>query len=205
MPGTAFRRGFSLFDLLVVVGIAVVALVLVYVGVLALWNGDRHPRPSRVRMEIQHLMTALTAYHDEFDAYPSGGIDLNGDGDLDDPGENRGAGRKDASPADASQLQLRAVTVRLPKDGGKSYTGPYYLTREDRVNADGQLTDRFGHPYRYLADGRPTGRVGRRQPLIWSVAEDGRQDKRNNNLDDDGDGRVDEIDEVENDICSWFD
>lgn len=208
------RRGFTLIELLVVISIILLLAGLLMTGVNA---ARRYVQRAAVRMEIQHLMTALVAYNDEFNDYPPGGKDVNDDGFLDGDGEDMGCGQKNASEDDATELQLRAVTVRLAKDGGNSYVGPYYSPREHRINDDGQFVDRFGSPYRYLADGRRTSRdpetglrmpsrVQGRKPVVWSVAEDLKQDIENDNLDDDPpNGKVDEMAELPNDICSWFD
>ena len=210
------RRGFTLIELLVVISIILLLAGLLLTGVNA---ARRYVQRSAVRMEIQHLMTALVAYNDEFNDYPPGGLDSKPEnGNLDDDGDNMGCGTKNASEDDATELQLRAVTVRLAKDGGNSYVGPYYSPREHRINDDGQFVDRFGSPYRYLADGRRTdrdpetglrmpSRVQGRKPVVWSVAEDLKQDLENDNEDDPDspNGKVDEMAELPNDICSWFD
>ncbi len=178
--------------------------------------GTRHPVPGgRTRVEIDNLMMALTEYHNQFDAYPPGGTDLNDDGDLDDPGEDVGSGKPSADPAQSAvlELQLRMLCVKLPAENNTRTIGPYYSPSHAQI-VGGFLVDFFGFHYRYLADGRRTtinpetgfrlpGRIAKPGPVIWSVGPDGRQDPLNNNLDDDGDGKVDEPDELVDDICSW--
>ena len=79
---------------------------------------------------------------------------------------------------------------------------------------NGAICDTFGSHVRYLADGRRKqidpgtgdpfkGRVFERTYCIWSVAEDLVQDAGNNNLDDNGDGKIDDTKEMENDMGSW--
>jgi len=60
---------------------------------------------------------------------------------------------------------------------------------------------------------RMLSRIDRRAPVIWSLGEDGSavvkpgggygQDPQNDNLDNDGNGKVDDTQELINDICSW--
>jgi len=74
--------------------------------------------------------------------------------------------------------------------------------------------DVFGALFRYLVDGRrktidpatgepPMGRVLKRGPVIWSLGRDTTQDPRNDNLDNDGNGKVDDPGELADDIGSW--
>jgi prepilin-type N-terminal cleavage/methylation domain-containing protein len=212
------RRGFTLIELLVVMGIILLLAGLLLTGINAV---RLHVARSAVRMEIQNMMTALVSYYDEFNDYPPGGEDLGTGtmGDSNDPigGMDFGSGQPNAPEDDVAQLQLRALTVRLAKDGGNQYVGPYYPIKEGRIDGKGRFTDRFGSPYRYLTDGRRekdpnTGlrlpsRVQARIPVIWSVGEDLTQDLANDNEDSDDppNGKIDDVGELENDICSWFD
>lgn len=178
--------------------------------------GHRATPRSRTKGEIDNLMMALTEYHNQFGAYPPGGVDLNDDGDLDDPGESFGSGKPPADPEHPNvvELQLRALCVKLPVENNTNTKGPYYSPNATGIDEAGRLIDVWGRPFRYLADGRRTtidpetgfrlpGRVAKPGPVIWSLGPDGKQDPGNNNLDDDGDGKVDETDELVDDICSW--
>ncbi len=213
MRRVAGGGGNSLIPLL-----ALFVLVLVVVGWLLLdIQGPRvHTVVGRQKGELDNLMMALTEYHNQFAAYPPGGTDLNDDGDLDDPGESFGSGKPPSDPEhpNVAELQLRALCVKLPVENNTNTVGPYYSPNATGIDEAGRLIDVWDRPFRYLADGRRTkldpatrkplhGRVARREPVIWSVGPDGRQDPGNNNLDDDGDGRIDEPDELVDDICSW--
>ncbi len=200
------------------VGCVAVGLPVLLVGAWLAYeafHGKHYVPRAATKTEIDSLTVAATEYFHEFAAYPPGGADLNDDGDLDDPGEDFGSGKPPADPRHptVAELQLRALCVRLPVENGTRVDGPYYSPPHVQM-VGGSLADRFGNPYRYLADGRRTtldpatgkplaSRVDRRQPVIWSIGPDGKQDPGNNNRDDDGDGKVDEDDELENDICSW--
>jgi hypothetical protein len=95
----------------------------------------------------------------------------------------------------------------------KRTVGPYYLPKQAQV-VNGQLCDRHGSPFRYLANGlRATvdpktgkprlSRIPSRGPVVWSVGPDRKQDPLNDNLDNNGDGKVDDPSELVDDICSW--
>ena len=196
---------------------AVAAIVMAMLGAFVGGCGRRTDRvgSARTKAEIDTLMLALMEYDNEFFGHPPGGRDLNDDGDLDDAGEDFGSGKPPADPQHPTvfELQLRTVCVKLSVEGGNRFVGPYYLPKTSQV-VNGALVDAWGHPLRYLADGRrttmdpatgrrPLSRVDRRMPILWSVGLDGKQDPGNNNLDDDNDGKVDEPDELKDDICSW--
>jgi len=163
---------------------------------------------------IDTLGLALLCYKEEFGYFPPGGLDSNDDGDTDDPGEKAGAGEPGGAP-ERRQLRVLCETIEVKNDRGivERTVGPYYNPRMLEIR-NGAVVDLFGNPLRYLADGRrkeidPTtgkplkGRVDKRTFVLWSVGPDGVQDAGNNNLDDDGDGAVDEPDEMHDDICSW--
>jgi len=195
--------------------IAVIAMAVPMLLDLAGCHPDRWPPDVRTKAEIDRMIMALTEYFNEFSAYPPGGVDLNDDGNLDDPGDSLGSGKVPADPAKPTidELQLRAIAVKLPAQRSTRTVGPYYSPIHVRLR-DGAWVDLYGNPFRYLADGRRQtldpatgkplpGRVFRKGPVIWSVGPDGKQDPQNNNLNDDQDGKVDEPDEMEDDICSW--
>ena len=210
------RRSRNALIVVVVILIAAAMLAgLFYAGVKA---ARRQVNRAHTETTISSLMMALLEYHAEFDAYPPGGTDLNDDGDLDDPSEDMGSGRLPADPAHPTvfELRFRTLCVKLSVENNTRIVGPYYSLNPEDIDASGRLTDDWGQPFRYLADGRRTtldpatgkrlaSRVDRREPVIWSVGEDGRQDPGNNNRDDNGNGKVDEADELINDICSWND
>lgn len=206
------RKGLTRPALLIVIVLAAVLAVLCLRGLCP----QKHPMADRhSRHEIDRMMLALMEYFNEFSDYPPGGTDLNDDGDLDDPGEDFGSGKLPADPKDPTpaELQLRAICTKLPVEGGKRTVGPFHSLRRVRI-INGAMTDIWGNPFRYLADGRRTsvglagktrlpGRIRERGPVIWSVGFDGKQDPGNNNLDDDGNGKVDDRGEMKDDICSW--
>ena len=209
------RRGFTLIELLVVMGIMLVLAGMLLGGIAA---ARKYVKRASTRAEIDRMMIALTEYFNEFSAYPPGGMDTSGndDGNLDNnAGDELGAGKEPAHPQDPTALELQLLTIctKLTIEGGNRTVGPYYSPRERRI-VNHALTDVFGNPYRYLADGRRTkldtgtgrrllGRIHKRGPVIWSIAEDARQDPDNDNEDNDDNGKVDDLRELENDICSW--
>jgi hypothetical protein len=169
----------------------------------------------RTKVEIDRLTVALMEYYNDFGAYPPGGKDLNDDGDLDDPGEDFGSGKLPADPAHPTifELQLRTLCVKLSVENGTRTVGPYCSPHPEQI-VNGALRDIYGNPLRYLADGRRStldpatglrlpGRGWKAGPVVWSIGPDGKQDPRNNNLDDDYNGKVDDPPELEDDICSW--
>ena len=172
---------------------------------LAKQRAERSVERQELKGEISELMRAISGYRWEMGEYPPGGTDANGDGDLDDPGDELGAGGKADDPRNpkADRLKLRILCVRIPVDGGARESGPCFELGKSGyslVDDTGQLCDRWGKPYRYLTSGgaRANG------PVLWSVGPDGKQDAGNNARDDDGDGLVDEEDEIEDDVCSWW-
>lgn len=213
MTGHPSRRAFTLIELLVVMGIMLVLAGLLLTGISA---ARRHVQRARTRTEIDRMMMALTEYFNEFSNYPPGGTDSNDNGVLGDvAGEEKGAGKEPADIQNPTvlELQLRTVCTQLTVEGGNRTVGPYYSPREIRI-VNHALTDVFGNPWNYLADGRhskpdpatgkrPLGRIHKRGPVIWSVAEDTTQDVDNDNEDNNNDGKVDDPSELVNDLCSW--
>ena len=63
----AHRSGFTLIELLVVIGIIALLASLV-VGLTA--HSARKMRESRIRGELEHIATAIDAYHAQFNQYP---------------------------------------------------------------------------------------------------------------------------------------
>src|SRR5437016_7462881 len=63
----AHRSGFTLIELLVVIGIIALLAGLV-VGLTA--HSARKMRESRIRGELEHIATAIEAYHAQFNQYP---------------------------------------------------------------------------------------------------------------------------------------
>ena len=194
-----------------------VVTMTVVVGILfvARRQVQRVPRKAITSDDIQNLMTALITYYGDFGAYPPGGMDLNDNGNLDDPGDDYGSGHIPADPAHpkATELQLRSLCSKFIIDNGTRTAGPWYAARPSQIDPQGRLCDTWGRPLRYLSDGRRKttdpktgqplpGRVDRR-PVIWSVGPDGKQDPKNNNLDDNDDNKVDDPGELVDDICSW--
>ncbi|HUW55703.1 MAG TPA: type II secretion system protein [Planctomycetota bacterium] len=211
MTGHGSRRAFTLIELLVVMGIMLVLAGLLLTGISA---ARRHVQRARTRAEIDRMMMALTEYYNEFDKYPPGGTDSNDNGVLGDiGGEEKGAGKE---PADllhptALELQLRTICTKLTIEGGNRTVGPYYNPREIRI-VNHALTDVFGNSWNYLSDGRRTtlvdglrapSRIHKLGPVLWSIAEDARQDVENDNEDNNSDGKVDDPSELVNDLCSW--
>ncbi|KPJ55518.1 MAG: hypothetical protein AMS16_04140 [Planctomycetes bacterium DG_58] len=207
------RRGFTLIELLVVMGIMLVLAGLLLGGIAA---ARKYVKRASTRAEIDRMMIAMTEYFNEFSAYPPGGTDLNDNGVLGDiAGEEKGAGKEPADPQNptALELQIRTICTKLTIESGSRTVGPYYSPRELRI-VNHAFMDVFGNPWNYLADGRRTtldsgtgrrllGRIDKRGPVIWSVAEDARQDPEDDNEDNDENGKVDDPQELENDICSW--
>ena len=195
------RSAFSLIELLIVM-----ALILLLTGFLMthIIGMKVAARRAETKVEITKMTMALEQHFLDFDAYPPGGVDLNDDGDLDDPSEDLGSGKSPADPRHptAAELQLRAICTKLRLDGER-VVGPYYIPHTIFIR-DGVMGDVFGNPFRYLADGRRTtidpttrgrmpGRVHRHQPVIWSVGPDCTQDPENNHRDNNprGHGRPD--------------
>ena len=205
------QRAFTLIELLVVMGIMLVLAGLLLGGIAA---ARKYVQRASTRAEIDRMMIALTEYFNEFSAYPPGGFDSIDDGNLDNnPTDELGAGKKPAQEdrPTAVELQLLTICTKLTIEDGNRTVGPYYVPRERRV-VNYALTDVFGNAYRYLADGRRTSldggvraasRIHKRGPVLWSIAEDTRQDPDNDNEDNNDDGKVDDPRELENDICSW--
>ncbi len=206
------RRGFSLIELLVVMTLILILTGLLMSHITSIKIGARR---AQTKAEIAKMMIALEEHLLDFDAYPPGGTDLNDDGDLDDPGEDLGSGKIAANPRKPTpaELQLRAIGTKLTLDGER-VVGPYYSPHAVRIR-DGRMIDVFGSPFRYLADGRRTtpdpatgermpGRVHERGPVIWSVGPDCTQDRENDHLDNNGDGKVDDKNETPNDVVSWY-
>ena len=210
-------KGFTLIELLVVMAIIMVLAGFLLVGISA---ARRAVNRGKTKAEIDNMMMALTAYNNDFAAYPPGGTDTPpGDGVLDE----LGAGTMPADPLHPTplELQLRTITVKLTIEGGNRTVGPYYSPNQTQI-VKYALVDVFGFSFRYLADGRNplldaqgkrlAGRVEKRGPVLWSVGEDGVQDAHNDNIDDDNfdgvtdqrdNGKVDDSAELTNDICSW--
>ena len=211
MRTRATRRGFTLIELLVVMGIVLVLAAMLLAGISA---AKKYVARARTKTMIDSLGLALGQFKEEFGAYPPGGTDNNEDGDCDDPGEKTGAGE----PGDTLELmRLRAICEKheIKNTAGvvERTVGPYYSPNKMNIR-NGAVVDIFGSELRYLADGRRKeinpgtgepfkGRVYERIYVIWSIAEDLTQDAENNNLDDNGDGKVDDTKEMENDIGSW--
>jgi prepilin-type N-terminal cleavage/methylation domain-containing protein len=213
MDARARRRGFTLIELLVVMGIILLLAALLLTGITA---ARRYVQRARVKADIDRMMMAMTEYYNEFADYPPGGTDVGDNGNLDaDGGDDLGAGKVPADPLHPTpaELQLRTICTKWSIEGNNRTVGPYYSPNQVQV-VNGAMVDVFGNPLRYLADGRRTtldlgtgmlmlGRASKRGPVIWSVAEDGRQDVQNDNEDNNNDGKVDDTGELENDICSW--
>jgi len=207
----AERSGFSLIELLIVM-----TLILILTGFLMTHITSMRIAAKRAetKVEMAKMTLALEQHFLDFDAYPPGGVDLNDDGDLDDPGEDLGSGKPPADPQHPTpaELQLRAICTKLRLDGER-VVGPYYVPHAIFIR-DGAMTDVFGSPFRYLGDGRRTtldpatrermpGRVHRWQPVIWSVGPDCTQDPQNDHLDNNGDGKVDDRYERTDDVVTW--
>ncbi|HUU42243.1 MAG TPA: hypothetical protein VMX57_00600, partial [Planctomycetota bacterium] len=148
--------------------------------------------------------------------YPPGGVDVADDGNLfNTAGDKPGSGEVGDT---IDKLQLRAICTELiirDLNGNEARrVGPYYNPNKVNIQ-NGAIIDVFGNVLCYLADGRRftpdpgnpgeilPGRVFERTYTLWSIAEDRTPDIANNNLDDDGNGKVDDPGELENDICSW--
>ena len=219
-------RGFTLIELLVVLVIIMVLAGMLMVGVQA---AQEQARKVKVRTLISGLMLGLDHYHTEFRRYPPGGYDGNKNGNLTDPGDDRGSGTDPSTWMDQEnpgieKLQLRGVCwllQRKDKDGKVIGTsGPYFNPNDVEIKFGG-ISDAWGEALCYLADGSsPTynattgipnpGRVYGNKPVIWSLGPDRVHDwdsknerKRNDNIDGDGNGKVDDFDELYDDICSW--
>ena len=219
---------FTLIELLVVITIIGILAGLLLVGIN---SAQRMAKRAKCKAEIGHMMMALTEYNNEFGLYPPSSSNLSAPhNDSDDDGkisggEELGSGRMPTDPSNPSiyQLQLRTVMVRLKADGGTRTVGPYYTPGANQV-VKGTVTDPFGTPLRYIADGRrmtmdtstgmrKLGRVERRVPVIWSLGPDMKQDPLDgcggqnssdaNSWDDNNDGKADDPSELLDDICSW--
>lgn len=207
----ANRRAFTLIELLVVIGIMLTLAGLLLGGIAA---ARKYVQRARTKTEIDRMILALTEYFNEFGAYPPGGTDSQDDGNLDnDAGDDLGSGKEPVDPLNPTvlELQLRTICTKLTIEGGNRSVGPYYSPNESQI-VNHAITDVFGNPLRYLTDGRRTtiesgkralSRIHKRGPVIWSIAEDSKQDGDNDNVDNDGNGKVDDVAELHNDICSW--
>ena len=217
----SMSKGFTLVEGLVVVVIIVVLAALLIFGIRgATGRGDL--RRLRTRTMITGLMMALEGYHTAFGSYPPGGFDANGNGNMTDAGDNLGSGTDPSTWADiddptVDELQLRTICMTLKrrnKDGVFIGTTEPFFNASKRSIVNGAVVDAWGNPLCYLVDGSnkfvdPTtgvpliGRVVGRKPVIWSLGRDGKQAPGNNGKDDDANGKVDDPDEVDGDICSW--
>ena len=208
MRGRTGRRAFTLIELLVVMTIMLILASLLLVGIAA---AQKYVRRAKTKTEIDRMIMALTEYFNEFDDYPPGGTDADDNGIPEIPG----SGTPPAVPEHptAFELQLRTIAWTLTVEGGNRTVGPYYSPNLVQVR-NGAIVDVFGTPLRYLADGRrrtpdpgtgrrTIGRIFKRGPVIWSLAEDTTQDAQNDNVDNDDNGKVDDTPELTNDICSW--
>jgi len=213
MDGRTDRRAFTIIELLVVMGIILILAGLLLQGISA---ARRYVQRVRTQTEITNMMIALSEYFNQFSDYPPGGTDVGDDGNLDnDPGDDVGAGKIPADPKHPTlaELQLRSICTQLLIEGGNRTVGPYYNPNKVQI-VNGAIKDVWGSSFRYLADGRRTtpdpatgqrmlSRISKRGPVIWSVAEDQKQDVLNDNVDNDNNGRVDDLPELINDICGW--
>jgi len=206
------RHGFTLIELLVVMTLILILTGFLMSHITRIRIGARR---AQTKGEIAKMMIALEGHFLDFDAYPPGGTDLNDDGDLDDAGEDLGSGKIAVNPQRPTldELQLRAIATKLTLDGER-VVGPYYSPHDVYIR-DGRMIDVFGNPFRYLADGRRTtinpatgermpGRVHERKPVIWSVGPDRTHDPENDHLDNNDDGKVDDKDEMTDDVGSWY-
>ena len=210
MHGRARRGAFTIIELLVVLTIILVLAGLLLAGIMA---ANRAVSRARCQTEITNMMMALQEYFNQFSDYPPGGTDSQDDGNLDNnPGDDLGAGKPNPG-TDVRLLQLCTIITKLSIENNSRTVGPYYNPNRVQV-VNGAIRDVWGTPYRYLADGRrmtlngATGqrmlsRITKKGPVIWSVAEDQKQDPQNDNLDNDNNGKVDDRPELVNDICSW--
>jgi prepilin-type N-terminal cleavage/methylation domain-containing protein len=213
MHGRTRHGAFTIIELLVVLTIILVLAGLLLTGIMA---ANRAVTRARCRTEITNMMMALQEYFNQFADYPTGGVDSMDDGNLDNnPADDVGAGKIPADPnhPTVAELQLYTLMTRLTIEGGSRTVGPYYNPNQVQVRNKATILDQWGSPYRYLKDGRRTtlgangmrlpSRISKRGPVIWSIAEDQKQDPQNDNLDNDNNGKVDDPPELVNDICSW--
>jgi prepilin-type N-terminal cleavage/methylation domain-containing protein len=216
MNGRRRRGAFTIIELLVVLTIILVLAGLLLTGIQA---ARRAVNRAKCQTEITNMMMALQEYFAAFNDYPhglndNGGTDVGDDGNLDnDAGDDVGAGKVPADPnhPTIAELQLCTIITKLTIENGSRTVGPYYNPNRVQV-VNGAMRDVYGSSYRYLADGRRTtlsggqrmlSRIFKKGPVIWSIGEDLKQDVKNDNVDNDNNGKVDDPPELVNDVCSW--
>lgn len=210
------RRAFTLIELLVVMSIIMVLASMLLLGINAVRQAAKR---AQTQQEISNLLMAIVQYETDFGIVPPSGVDTNNDGKL----SNAVSGTMnhlEAWPASGWNSTDHPLVVCLIKDqlvdnGARTYPALYPKGKTKTVTDSAgdyvYLVDPYGNPYRYLEDGRRSdwhtgtpSRVSKRDVVMWSAGLDGLEDPLNNQIDDPPpDGRVDDIKELKDDICSW--
>jgi prepilin-type N-terminal cleavage/methylation domain-containing protein len=212
------KRGFTLIELLVVMSIIMVLASMLLLGINAARQAFKR---AQCQTEINQVMLAITQYETDFGTVPPSGTDTDNNGRL---SSNMGIVthlKAWPSPWTSNKHPLVKCLVENQdiKDSSgtvvRTYAGLYPKGKTKSVtDSSGDyvyMVDPYGNPYRYLADGRrpdrAASRVNKREPIMWSAGLDGLEDPLDDQVDRDAggnaDGKVDDVKELLDDLCSW--
>ena len=189
-------------------------------------------RRSQTSQEITNIMMEITQYYNDFTVYHPSGVDSAGV-DCGKLSSSAGViNHTKAWPANWTSTRHPLVRCLAPGEVGDPVNPPmpvdvvggvatrYYHPllpkgkTKSVTDSSGNyiyFVDPYGNPYRYLEDGRrpdrTISRVNSHEPIVWSAGADGLEDPLNDQIDRDSagnsDGRVDDVKELVDDICSW--
>ena len=183
-------------------GIVIVIIVLAFI-VAALLPEHWRPRRKR-RLTMINIMIALESYHRELKAYPPDTGPEDADGDGFDPCSLY---RYLCGPDSRG--------IKVTRHGRTLKYGPYLVDYEwFALRAEGDsyiLLDRWNRPWVYEENWshtrkQPPKKVQAHNPQsydLYSLGADGKKDPGHDFLDNDGDGEVDERDELVDDVTNW--
>jgi prepilin-type N-terminal cleavage/methylation domain-containing protein len=230
--GGSRPRGFTLIELLIVMAIIMVLAGLLLTGVSAARRAAMKAKTKTDIDNMMTSLTAFYGDFNRYpDGGDEAGYNVSeGRYTGDDTGAGKDPAN-DNYPT-FEELELCAIVVILKVDDAgalittgkaKRTLGPYYTVSPAQYK-DHKIIDVWGTPFQYVPDGRnktdydaTTGvrkpsRVSKAGPIIWSLGPDKVQEGfaagfkgtlKNNNQDDNNDGKVDEQAEVGDDLTSW--
>lgn len=204
-PNRARTCGVTLIELLVVLAIIAILMALLVPVISSI---RRKAQIRATETLIASLTTALNRYYSDFDEFPASTPDYAATAST--PSATKLAGP--APDAHALYLCLNG-TKGDGFDLNAHHYGPYLkgVPKENlRSDANGTvLIDAWGRPLSYLncqAHLQASGAANlchNKTFDIYSIGPDGHKDPLNDDIDNNGDGRVDESAELVDDITNW--
>lgn len=137
------RRGFTLVELLVVMGIVAVLVALL---LPSLGAARRQANLARARSEVANLQSALLSYYTLYSRFPRHG--------------SFGSGMADPEASVSGGLQVNAALVRmLSGEDNPAGQNPRRVAFMEFPGGDGGFLDPWDRPYRYMCDFNYDNRV----------------------------------------------